>query len=71
MKARNQNSKNAALQERIGSYDLTVLRITAKSVPHSRKSAGNTNWCGTRTQPRIPAVYILRHYVGVKVMLKD
>src|ERR1700676_3467159 len=53
MTARTQNSKNAALQERNDSYDLTVIRITAKSVPHSRGCAGTTNQCGTGTQPRV------------------
>jgi hypothetical protein len=71
MTARKQNLKNAALQERNGSYDLTVLSITAKSVPHSRRCAVTTNRCGTGTPPGIPAVYILRHHIGVKMMLKD
>jgi hypothetical protein len=71
MAAGKQNSKNAALQEPNGSYDLTALRITAKSVPHSRTCAGTANQCGPGTPLRVPAVYILRHHMGVKMMLKD
>jgi hypothetical protein len=40
-------------------------------VPHSRRRAGTTNQCGTGTPPGVPAVYILRHHMGVKMMLKD
>jgi hypothetical protein len=48
------------------------MRITAKSVPHSRgedKPVRDEN--ATSTGLGIPGLYILRHQMGVKMMLKD
>jgi hypothetical protein len=72
MNAMGPNVDAAALQVQIGSYDLTVMRITAKSVPHSRgedKPVRDEN--ATSTGLGIPGLYILRHQMGVKMMLKD
>jgi len=66
MNAMGLNVDAAALHVRIGSYDLTVMRITAKSVPHSRGSAGKSNKCGTGTQLQHDLAFPGCIYSGIK-----